>query len=535
MVSNSMTTQTLPKKLAGALMGTNAGLGSLHFIAVLGLGLALRLMDIKRAFYGYHMWNEAYYVTIARNFDHFGFFNLFNYDWRGGSLLSQRHGPSPFVPWLVYISSEIFGKTELAARLPILVLGIFSLAALYFIARELYDAEIALIAVFLAAIMPGVVFISRQVSLDGPMVAFGLASIWALLLAKRKRRFVWILVSSLLLGIAIFTKLTAVLFVPVLAWIWLEMILRGDFPWKWFRWLLPAAYFLIAVLPVLAWMAKGILTSSGASAIGNSGDSYLLRTSEWWSLRSWWWAAQATWIRLGEQIGHMLWYPIVLVVALSLTTRRFVGFIKQHAVVLLLILPWFAQMIYPISWYQNDGYTYPVLYGAAILLALVIRQAVRLARQQFQPSDGKMFFSISLLVLVIFLSSLWDYRQYYRTWYTAMYSSEWIFQRPANLVLPYDPLVSARMVRSLNTSHASILADNPATLFYAQDDYWQGKATWYWWGLWGERDELVRAIKSREYTYVVFTYQPPMEVVSALYDNSYKHLDLGVWKKDGIP
>jgi hypothetical protein len=152
----------IQRQLFAASTGKDARLNGLALMAVLGLGLCLRLIDIGQPFHGYHMWNETYYVTIARNFDHFGLLNSYNYDWRGGSELGQRHGPSPFVPWLVHFSSHLFGKSEAAARLPILILGMFSLLAIYFIARELHDAEVALIASFLAAIMPGVVFISRQ-------------------------------------------------------------------------------------------------------------------------------------------------------------------------------------------------------------------------------------------------------------------------------------------------------------------------------------------------------------------------------------
>src|SRR5512146_2021870 len=167
----------LPGTAARSGTSTSTALAAASVVLVLGLGLCLRLMDITRPFYGYHMWNEAYYATIARNFDHFGLLNSYNYDWRGGSELSQRLGPSPLVPWLVYLASRLLGPSEAVARLPILLLGMSSLLAIYLIARELYDERIGLLSAFFAAIMPGAVFLSRQIALDSPMVAFGLASV----------------------------------------------------------------------------------------------------------------------------------------------------------------------------------------------------------------------------------------------------------------------------------------------------------------------------------------------------------------------
>lgn len=513
----------LPGTAAGS--GRSSGLAAASVVLVLGLGLCLRLMDITRPFYGYHMWNEAYYTTIARNFDHFGFLNSYNYDWHGSSELSQRFGPSPFVPWLVYLASRLLGPSEAVARLPILLLGMSSLLAIYLIARELYDESIALLSAFFAAIMPGAVFLSRQVALDSPMVAFGLASVWTLLRARRAGRGRWALVASsaLCLGIAVFIKYPGVLFAPLLGWIWLELIGRSSGRSR-LRWLFPAGYFVVAALPALAWMARGALASGRGDV-----EEYLVRTNEW-ELRYWLRAVYSTWVRTGQQVGHLLWYPLVLLVAVTATPGRALAFARQHAAVLLLVVPWFALMVYPISWYQNDSYTYPALYGIAILLALAARRATRLAQELLRPTRERVLACGALLVALATLASLSDYRQYFGAWYKDKdYGSNWALQLPSNLITQFDPYASARLVRSQNTSHLPILADTPATLYYAQDAYWVGKAAWYWWLLPGELDLLLRAIASTRYGYVVFTYQPPAMVVTALGEAGYAHVGPGVW------
>lgn len=512
--------------------------GAVALVLVLGLGLILRLLDLGRPFYGYHMWNEVYYATIARNLDHFGWLNPHNYDWSGGGELGQRHGPPPFVPWLINLSFHLFGQREVAARLPMLALGMVSLLAIYGIARELYDRQVGLLACALAAVMPGVVFMSRQVAQDSPMVAFGLASVWSLLRARRHPRLDWpaIGASSLLLGAAVFSKFTGVLFVPILAWIWLGIIRRDGGSRAAGRWLLAGAYFLIAALPALAWMIRGFLAPAGGSGgDGHASTAYLLRTWEWAPHR-FRRALYSVWARTSQQTGQILWYPLVIAVALSLPSRGGRSLLRRHLEVVLLVLPWFFQLVYPVSWYENDAYTYPALYGMAVLLAVVIQKVAREARGLLGGSDRRALTSAVLIAAIVLFSSLSDYRQYYRSWYKDRdFALNLTLQLPANLVTPEDPFVSARSVRSSNVSHAPILADTPATIYYAQEEDWRGKAVWYWWPRADELDALVSAIRSLQYAYVVFTYQPPPLAVQALCETGYRRIAPGAWLSPNGP
>lgn len=525
------------RQLRTALSGEDSRLTAVALAVVLCLGLGLRLLNLGRPFYGYFMWNEVYYATIARNLDHFGFLNAYNYDWTGGSALGQRHGPSPFVPWLINFSFHLFGESEAAARLPILVLGMFSLLAIYAIARDLYDAEIALIACFLAAIMPGIVFMSRQVALDSPMVAFGLASVWMLLRARRKPALdlIAIVASSVLLGTAVFIKYTGVLFLPLLGWIWWGIVGQASPRRARSRWLLMGAYLLVAALPALAWMLRGILVSSGADGGGPSTAAYLIRGSEWASYQ-WKPALYSIWVRTSQQTGQVLWYPLVFTGVLSVAARRTAALARRNVEIVLLIVPWFVQLIYPASWYGNDAYTYPALYGVAVLLALVVRRGARRVLELLRPPAGTTFASVVLLVATVVFASLSDYKQYYHSWYTDRdFSLNLTLQLPANLITPEDPFASARIVRSVNASHAPILADVPATVYYAQDEMWRGKATWYWWPRRGEQSALLKSIASMEYAYVVFTYQPPALVMKALCESGYAQIGPGAWRKPSSP
>jgi 4-amino-4-deoxy-L-arabinose transferase-like glycosyltransferase len=512
------------------LVGAAPGLASVLLLAVIGLGLLFRLWDIVRPFIGYHMWNEVYYATIARNFEHFGLLAQYNYDPMGGMPFGPRLGPSPLGPWLVYLSYQVFGPAEWAARVPMLLLGLFSLVAVYGVARELYSAEVGLGAAFFAAIMPGVVFFSRQVALESPMAAFGLAAVWTLLVAKRTSQLRWMYLSAVLLAMAIMAKYTAVLFVPSVAWIGLTIVRRTGPTRKAARWALPITYLAVAALPAAAWLVFGMLTASsqtGASPVSR----YLTRAYEW-SQGAWFDALLKTWTRLGDQIGGALWYPLVIAAALAITTGGIAALLKRHVVVALLIIPWFAQMVYPASWYANDGYTYPALYGVAVVLALLVRAAVQRARHLPNFSGRRQAVAVSLLGVVVCLSSLMDYRAVFHSWYSP--ENNVLLQHPVNSVTHSDPFQSARLVRSVNVSHLPILADLPVTLYYSRDEDWRGESEWLWWGR-GQGPEMVAAIGSRKFSYVVFTYQPPVEVTYALAGSGYRRIGPAAWEKIGTP
>ena len=133
------------------------------------LGIVMRAADLKRPFRGIYSWNEAYYSIVAVNFSHYGLTRQVGPD---GPLFTSN----PLVPWMIAASFHYFGQTEIAARLPFFLLSLISLAAIYGIARAQYPNRpaVARWCLLLAATMPGIVFFSRNVQLDGPMTAFGL-------------------------------------------------------------------------------------------------------------------------------------------------------------------------------------------------------------------------------------------------------------------------------------------------------------------------------------------------------------------------
>jgi hypothetical protein len=133
-----------------------------------------------------------------------------------------------------------------------------------------------------------------------------------------------------------------------------------------------------------------------------------------------------------------------------------------------------------------------------------------------------------LLVAVVTISNIWDYRQSYRQWYAPLYSTQSSNQLPTNLVSPFDPYYSAELVKAINVTNQPILADNPATLYYAKKEYWQGTAQWYGVDL-GQEDKMIAAINSRAYKFLVFTYKPNTNVLVSILLSGYKVIGPGLW------
>ena len=91
---------------------------------ILFYAFCLRFPIIFQPFCGYHAWNEGHYAMTALNFDKYGLLRQMN-------DFGEDYTATPFVPWMVYLSFKVFGISELTARLPNLVFGIWYFIHLY--------------------------------------------------------------------------------------------------------------------------------------------------------------------------------------------------------------------------------------------------------------------------------------------------------------------------------------------------------------------------------------------------------------------
>jgi len=170
--------------------------------AIAGLGLVLRLSLIAaNRFHG----DEALYA-------HWGLLIAGGQDvWLRTEIVDKP----PVFFYTLALFFKLFGPTETAARLPNIIASVADIAILYELARGLYGRRVAALAALFLALSSFDILFAPTAFTDPLMVALALAGC----LAAFKGRF---LAAGLLAGLALLTKPTALIFVPLLLFVVLE-------------------------------------------------------------------------------------------------------------------------------------------------------------------------------------------------------------------------------------------------------------------------------------------------------------------------
>src|SRR5262249_19776929 len=210
-------------------------------VAVLGILTVVRLIGLKFSVVDL-FFDEAQYWARSRE-PAFGYLTK-----------------PPLLAWVIAGAERICGSSEACVRAPAPVLYFGTCLVVFAIARHLYDETVAFFAALATALTPGVIFSTRVISTDVPLLFF-----WALaLLAYVKlvtggdRR--WSIVLGVALGLGLLAKYAMVYFllgIALAAWLDRDsrpLLQRADF------WLALALAALI-VLPNLYWnLTHGLAT-----------------------------------------------------------------------------------------------------------------------------------------------------------------------------------------------------------------------------------------------------------------------------------
>lgn len=87
----------------------------------------------------FHGWNEGHYSLLAKGyFEH-------------SLLIQERDGGinwavPPFYSWIVFAFFELFGISDISARLTSIFATIFAVPFVYLLAKELYDRNVAILS-----------------------------------------------------------------------------------------------------------------------------------------------------------------------------------------------------------------------------------------------------------------------------------------------------------------------------------------------------------------------------------------------------
>ncbi|MGB7540274.1 MAG: glycosyltransferase family 39 protein [Anaerolineales bacterium] len=215
------------------------------------VGFVLRAADIDDYPPGLHA-DEASIAVEAASLNHFGL------DRNGETF------PVHFIAWgsgqnvlYAYILAPLisFGLSSFIIRLPMLIAGMLTLIVVFEIARKLFSPQAAVLAVFLMAISPWHIMLSRW-ALESNLFPF-VFSLAFLCLLYADRRPAAFPVSMGLLGVSLYAYGTAYFLVPVFAlsaaiYFWRSRIVSGRML------LLGIAVFAIIGFPILLFVLVNV-------------------------------------------------------------------------------------------------------------------------------------------------------------------------------------------------------------------------------------------------------------------------------------
>ncbi len=212
--------------------------GRLPWLAVVAVIAAMTAMRVIYACVIDLRTDEAYYWT-----------------WSKEHVSSFLDHP-PMIAWFVRFGTAIFGDTNFGVRFA----GIAAMLVTQLLLADLvWRASRDRRAVVLAVLMPEAALyyglLMAKVSPDVALIPFAVAMLWALVRLNESGDGRWWLAAGLFAGLALLSKLTAVMLVPaVLAFMlvprWRGRWLTSPMPW------LAALIAVVLFLPVLVWNAE---------------------------------------------------------------------------------------------------------------------------------------------------------------------------------------------------------------------------------------------------------------------------------------
>jgi len=121
--------------------------------------------------------------------------------------------------WFLKPSFMVFGQTEFAARIPIVLLATFGLVMFNFIMGRLFNWKVGLLTCLILATSPQFFFIARQTIFDGVYVVFQMLAFGFLLLGlfKYPDKMRWIMGFWIFSGLAMLSKGLLAIVLPVAA------------------------------------------------------------------------------------------------------------------------------------------------------------------------------------------------------------------------------------------------------------------------------------------------------------------------------
>jgi 4-amino-4-deoxy-L-arabinose transferase-like glycosyltransferase len=316
-----------------------------------------------------------------------------------GKDIFLRHGvivdKPPVFLYTLALFFRIFGASETAARLPNILSSLVSMVLVYHIALTITNRRVALLSVVFVALSPFDVQFAATAFTDPMMVCLSLASF---LFALKSRH----LAAGFMMGLAVMTKPTAVLFLPLLlffTWLpfgraWLSKRLARAI-------LMLAVGFLVVCLAVVCWdlvIRVNCVNFLSASAARYGG--LRLVSAERLLPRFQAWLRQLHYLTGSRLLDAVLALGVPVLLAVGVWRRgRDPGWLLDWALVAFLL--YFVAVHTVLSFSVWDRYMLGLVPVAAILLARAMLLPLDLLAEQIgQSTRRKAVYLASLAILI---------------------------------------------------------------------------------------------------------------------------------------
>lgn len=126
-------------------------------------------------------------------------------------------GKPPLCFWLMAFAYQVFGVSNFSTRLWSPIFGVLSCVVVFYFGKRLYNRVVGLLAVLVLSTFFTFFSFARHAMLDVPFIFFMLTSIFFFVLNEEKKENThYILLSGLFFGLALLTKQTTALLIPLI-------------------------------------------------------------------------------------------------------------------------------------------------------------------------------------------------------------------------------------------------------------------------------------------------------------------------------
>lgn len=233
---------------------------------IVAVGMWLRSFMLSSPIAGYHLFNEGFYTDAAVRDAGRGLFAWL--------LEPGDFNNPPLYTLVTSLLIRVFGGGLTLVRAVSVAAGLATVVLLFFLGRTLYSTRIGLLAAGAFALMPGAVLVTRNAQVDALLVMLQVASVLAYVLAVKRDDDRLALAAGALLGLALITKMPAVLVLGGLM-IWDTWRARG-FAWLRRRrnWMYLAGFVALGAPWHLVQLARNATLYLGAQAgVGSSAEA----------------------------------------------------------------------------------------------------------------------------------------------------------------------------------------------------------------------------------------------------------------------